>query len=139
MRERFGLLFKHFGIDEAAPDKWKHLAVALALKHEPGFQISKHGRPRGKPGNLVVRFEALRLNTLGHKRTNPKIAEIIAKEDGDKAATVLRRYNSEKKTMREAERKRREAERGPMLVMTPQGPIEVHLPTIKPTILGGGK
>lgn len=138
MRERFKLLFGHYGIAEDDDDAWKRLAVALAFNYVPGFQLTQPGRPRAEPGNLIERFEALRHNGLGHRRTNRQIAEIIAKKDGTVTATVLRRYNSEKKKMHDAERKRRWGGREPMHVMTPNGLVRVRPATIKSTILGSG-
>src|SRR3954471_19897113 len=36
--EKLAALFVHFRIDPAGPDAWCQLAIALALRHVPGFQ-----------------------------------------------------------------------------------------------------
>lgn len=46
------LLFEHFSIPIDSRDSWQRLALMLAEKHVPGFQLDKHWKPRGAPRKI---------------------------------------------------------------------------------------
>jgi hypothetical protein len=106
MRDRFGLLWKHYSIDPNDPDAWKALAVALAFDHVPGFRVTKPGR--SKVGtDYVSLFDEVRRASKRRAPSDAEIAYKVAKQHGGNGSTILRRYQEQKaakRTSSEAER-----------------------------------
>ena len=48
-------LMRHFKIDPADPDAYRRLAIALAMRHVPGFgPPRKPGRPRERTDDALI-------------------------------------------------------------------------------------
>jgi hypothetical protein len=77
LKEKFQLLFERHGVEY---ENWKHLAISLAVKYVPGFQlIEKAGRPRNSDsawsGELTEKLVS-DVNTL--RKQNSKLSENAA-------------------------------------------------------------
>ena len=55
--EKFDLLCDHYSIARDSPDKWRGLALALAIDHVPGFQ-EKPGSIRGRKKSMESMIES---------------------------------------------------------------------------------
>lgn len=109
VREKFNLLFQHYGIDVRDDQRWTALTIELAFDHVPGFQIGEPETRGRKPvwsiGEKIRLLDSVTtLVTKGHSARGA--CHILAKREpyksrGEKPATLSRRYYEIKNMMKE--------------------------------------
>jgi hypothetical protein len=112
--QRLGLLCKHYGIPNDAPDKWFWLAINLAVDNVPGCRCEKGGHPgrRRRPDTLVE--DVMLLAALGEAEFNGKSVKNAARNlvkrpgrfNGRNSETLRQRYYALKGTTPEGKRAR---------------------------------
>jgi hypothetical protein len=96
--EKFTALFVHFRIDPASPDGWCQLAIALAVRHVPGFQPPGPKPGRAKEWDMNAQFELCSLIAEYEQRgSNPHAAchDLVKpgrRYEGKDAKTLYRVY-----------------------------------------------
>jgi hypothetical protein len=97
LRQQEEALFQHYGIDPMSSTAWRHLALALAEDHVPGFQIlpdnaKTYGRPKKWDGSKYWELYA-DVKSLERKELSALNAcEILSKRDRYKGYTKQNLY-----------------------------------------------
>lgn len=81
--EKFDLLCDYHSIERDSPDKWRRLALALAIDHVPGFQEKAggmRGRKKGLEPTLEVGLLGRFIELTGKGLSERNAARLIANE-----------------------------------------------------------